>query len=341
MDEYKTCKYPYTRYEVNKLGIIRNLKTKIVKSYRENLQGYVLVTLLNDVVIDGKYKIDNVRVHKIVVLTYLGEKPEDGYSIDHINRDKKDNRLINLKWATKSEQSFNRHVSKTTLRKGNSDLSVLQYDKSHNLIREFKNAYEVTSELGISKTHLSSICLGKVKNPVCGFFFKYKEQIDLDGEYWKDFIFNDKTIQISNHGRIKSNNRILSGSSCPTGYKVVSISNNGIRKCELAHRLVANCFLKKSDDNKNIVNHKDQNKQNNHVDNLEWCSYSENMIHFYKNTGSKLCKKIMQLDNKNNIIKIHLSLADAAKALNIKNKSNITTKIKNKKPYHGFYWSYV
>ena len=74
---------------------------------------------------------------------------------------------------------------------------------------------------------------------------------------------------------------------------------------------------------------------------FEEATSSENSIHFYKGTGARLCKKINQLDLNKNVIKTFDSLADAAKSINIKNKSAITQRIKNSKLYHGFYWVYA
>lgn len=64
-------------------------------------------------------------------------------------------------------------------------------------------------------------------------------------------------------------------------YLTVSIINDlGVRKTKFVHRLVAENFLDE-EDGKFIVNHKDGNKYNNHVDNLEWCTVSENVQHAY------------------------------------------------------------
>jgi hypothetical protein len=192
---------------------------------------------------------------------------------------------------------------------------------------------------GIDKSSISSNCLGKT-NSTHGFIFKYKQKDDYINEIWKDFIFNDKKIQVSTYGRIISNGKLLVGTiSKQTEYRIVSISNNKIRKNELVHRLVAMCFLENLN-NKEIVNHKDGNKQNNHVNNLEWCTRSENAIHFYKGSGAKLCKKIEQLDIDKNIIKVFDSLAEAAKYINISRNYNITMRIKNGKLYRGYYWKY-
>lgn len=59
------------------------------------------------------------------------------------------------------------------------------------------------------------------------------------------------------------------------GYLLVHLCTNGKRKCKKVHRLVAETFIK-NEYNKIYVNHKDGNKQNNNVSNLEWVTPSEN-----------------------------------------------------------------
>lgn len=67
------------------------------------------------------------------------------------------------------------------------------------------------------------------------------------------------------------------------GYRVVTLSHQGKRKIFKIHRLVAENFLSPSSDKeKKYVNHKDGDKLNNDVDNLEWCTPSENVAHAYR-----------------------------------------------------------
>ena len=87
--------------------------------------------------------------------------------------------------------------------------------------------------------------------------------------------------EISNYGRVKSlkNNKeyILKPSLDLNGYVIVSLSNEGIKKTKTIHQLVAIAFLNHIPDGmKLIVNHKDFNRQNNHVDNLEIITQREN-----------------------------------------------------------------
>lgn len=81
-----------------------------------------------------------------------------------------------------------------------------------------------------------------------------------------------------------SKRRGISPSINSTGYYVVSLRKNGVQKTEKVHRLVAKTFLVNTQ-NKTDVNHIDGNKLNNCIENLEWCTKSENHIHKYKVLG--------------------------------------------------------
>ena len=71
------------------------------------------------------------------------------------------------------------------------------------------------------------------------------------------------------------------------GYYRCCLSKNGNNKTVKVHRIVAETFIP-NPNNLAQVNHIDGNKQNNNVDNLEWCSQSENMKHAYKNGLKKI-----------------------------------------------------
>lgn len=92
----------------------------------------------------------------------------------------------------------------------------------------------------------------------------------------------DRTTTFSN-GRVKSfKGQNLSLSVAGAGYLMAQLSYNGEKKKQYVHRLVAKAFIK-NDSNKPEINHKDGNKLNNSVENLEWCTSSENKKHAYKN----------------------------------------------------------
>lgn len=115
-------------------------------------------------------------------------------------------------------------------------------------------------------------------------------------EYWKPIIGYENLYKISNLGNILSlrKNRILKHHMITGGYFVVQLSKKGKSRNWLVHRLVAEAFI----DNPNKlpeINHKDENKANNAVSNLEWCTHEYNMN--YNNLGkrAKIKKELNEL----------------------------------------------
>jgi len=70
----------------------------------------------------------------------------------------------------------------------------------------------------------------------------------------------------------------MSAGVATNGYRYVPISFKGVEKRTAVHRIIAETFIP-NPDGKPIVNHKDGNKLNNSIDNLEWSTYSENLKH--------------------------------------------------------------
>lgn len=118
-------------------------------------------------------------------------------------------------------------------------------------------------------------------------------------ENWKEIIGYEGIYEVSDYGRVKSlartdlrhnrKEKILKPVKCNTGYNSVSLSKNGKVEQINIHRLVALTFLDNSN-NHPEVNHIDGIKINNELTNLEWCSYSHNIIHAY-NTGLRVSPK--------------------------------------------------
>ena len=98
---------------------------------------------------------------------------------------------------------------------------------------------------------------------------------------WR-IIAEDINYMVSNTGLVKriSTNHILSFGN-KKRYYTVALHSNGVRKDRYVHRLVALAFLP-NPNNLKYVNHIDHNIHNNHVENLEWCTSSENARHSYE-----------------------------------------------------------
>ena len=116
-------------------------------------------------------------------------------------------------------------------------------------------------------------------------------------EIWKDIKGYEGLYQVSNMGRIKSlgNNKtrkekILSLKPSNNGYIKVYLCKNGKQKPFSVHRLVAQAFLP-NPDNLPEVNHIDENKENNHVKNLEWCDRKYNMTYGTRNERASASRK--------------------------------------------------
>ena len=119
-------------------------------------------------------------------------------------------------------------------------------------------------------------------------------------EVWKDIDGYEGLYQISNQGRVKSLARnekyckrsetILKTFMCGSGYQEVILRNKTERKPKLIHRLVAQAFIPNTD-GKREVNHKDGNKANNAVSNLEWATPSENQTHSHRELNAQSFKR--------------------------------------------------
>ena len=100
---------------------------------------------------------------------------------------------------------------------------------------------------------------------------------NLDGEIWKDIEGYEGYYQVSNMGRVYSvKNKMLLKQHLKQGYFECVLYKNGDRKYIQSHRLVAITFIP-NPDGLPQVNHKDENKQNNCVSNLEWCTAEYNI----------------------------------------------------------------
>lgn len=169
-------------------------------------------------------------------------------------------------------------------------------------------------------------------------------------EVWKSLDFlGYPDYEVSNIGRVKSlkgKERILKYGKTKDGYLLVALSKNRNRKTFLVHRLVALAFIL-NPENLPCVNHKDENKENNHVDNLEFCTYSFNINYGTRNKkasktmiNGKLAKPILQFSLESEFIREWESINEIQRQLDI-SKGNISSCCNFKrKTCGGFIWRY-
>lgn len=107
-------------------------------------------------------------------------------------------------------------------------------------------------------------------------------------ENWRPVDGYEGCYEVSTFGNVRSvrkSGKILVLNVTPKGYLRIALAREGVQKNFMVHRLVASAFIA-NDNEKPEVNHKDGDKKNNRVDNLEWVTTSENLIHAYE-TGLK------------------------------------------------------
>ena len=190
-------------------------------------------------------------------------------------------------------------------------------------------------------------------------------------EIWKDIhfkcndvIFDYTSYQISNRGRVRNKSKkILKANKNHYGYLMINLSKNGKAKTFLIHRLVAFMFVD-GYFNGAEVNHIDENKENNDVNNLEWCTHIDNINHGNRNKKQSVsmsgdnhldyskeknpyAKKVAQYEynektkEKGELIKIWNYIGEASVELKI-NWGNISSCCRGRlKSAGGFVWEYV
>lgn len=174
-------------------------------------------------------------------------------------------------------------------------------------------------------------------------------------EIWKDVVGYEGLYKVSNLGNVISLNyrktnkpKKLSYNVNHKGYLDVHLTKNRTSKHKIIHRLVALAFIP-NPNNLPQINHIDGNKQNNNVNNLEWCDNSQNQKHAYKlglkkklfGIDSPKHTKIYQYDLNGNFIKTWNYIKEASETLNICQSNISLCCIGSYKSAGGYIWRYA
>ena len=172
-----------------------------------------------------------------------------------------------------------------------------------------------------------------------------ERKVNKIDEIWKDVKGYEGLYKISNRGKVYSfyTNKILKNSKSIDGYYRVYLRKNKKRKFASIHRLVAEAFIPNPNDLPQ-VNHKDENKKNNNVYNLEWCDCKYNANYGTRNKrGSNSKKKaIEQYTKDNKLIRIWNSSIEIRDVLGF-DTSAISKCCNNRKNFnssHGYIWKF-
>lgn len=292
MEQWKQIKF-LPKYECSNLGQIRNAKTKKILKQNKTHSGYLQVNICKK----------SYSSHRIVAETFITK--QEGTTVDHIDKNKENNNINNLRWATSFEQSKNRNVRKNI----NNKIKIDKYDMENKYICTYNSLIEAGKSINDNAFKNISSCIRGKSKSAYNFIWKINFQ-NIDGEQWEK-IDKHPDFFISNMGRIKHNYKLLNGIIHHSGYVHIQIE----KKFYMVHRLVA-IYFNENPNNYNIVNHKDGKKDNNIFTNLEWTNDSGNAIHAIE-TNLRKIKKICNIDDNGNVIKIYRSCMHASKELNV------------------------
>ena len=341
MEEHWNPIQYFPNYHISTFGNIKNIITnKFLKPC--NKAGYYNVSLVNST------SRKSFKIHRLVAIAFI-TNPENKPEVNHKDKNKLNNNINNLEWATRSENMS--HCFKNMTVTCNKNKPLNRIDKETNIIIQSYNSIEEAAmwvfQNGLTKNihnGRNSIgnCLCGLSNSSYGFKWEFIQSEHFDNEIWKKVTITneiDKTYFVSNLGRFKnSKGKIMINYKVnENGYIRVYIYN----KTYALHRLIALAFID-NPENKSQVNHIDGNKINNSVNNLEWVTNKENQIHKHQTgLGNNFTRKIGQYTLDNIFIKEHKSIASASKEINI-SKSCISGVLRKKrKTAGGFIWKYL
>ena len=167
-------------------------------------------------------------------------------------------------------------------------------------------------------------------------------------EEWRDILGYEGLYEVSDQGRVRSLNygctgriQLLKPAMNTQGYLFVILYKDGKRKECTVHRLVAQAFLTNAE-NLPQVNHIDENKQNNCVSNLEWCTCKYNINHETRTARVAVAKRkpVQQFNKDGVLVAVYPSTCEAERATGVHQGDICRCCKKQRHTAGGFIWQY-
>lgn len=258
--------------------------------------------------------------------------------VNHKDGNKHNVHVDNLEWV--SAKTNSQHAHDMGLNKNTNCVKVSQFSLSGEFIATFDSIVEASKQLGVSIASIKRQVYNNYNPGKSAFIFKRldktPEKVECDDTFID--IKNVVGYKINIKGEIFSTRfqRMLNPTTSKTsGYVLVAF----YRKFVSLHRLLASHFIP-NPMNYKLVNHKDGNKANNDIENLEWCSHSQNTQHAHDNGLIKSKKSVQQLKD-GVVIATFDSIVEASKATSTES-TNISRVCTGKhKSAGGFQWRFV
>ena len=231
-------------------------------------------------------------VHRLVKLSFHGPPSNKlAWQVHHVDADPSNNRLENLEYVTHQQNMRHSHENPSRGCGGaKRSKQVMWRATGSQSWTMCESAVQAAKQLGLSADFISKCCRGVSSSRRFEIQFAEVED-ELPGEEWRHMRDPRSGEElpgrrmVSSLGRLRfANGRVSRGHQRKDGY-FVCCSQQGM---EMVHRLVARAFLRDPPSSQHTqINHKDGNKGNNAVDNLEYVTPQGNMVHHHA-TASKL-----------------------------------------------------
>lgn len=329
----------YSNYFISKSGRIFSYKTKELKELSPRISnGYKRIELVNNMKIRKQFLL-----HILVYRTFANDY-NSSMVINHMDLNKQNNNFDNLEMVTQSENA--KHAVKRTKAKPLTIIdsnSIKEFDsaKLASLFLQRKRKITVSPKTinnWSAKENMNSygfVCKYKRKSKKIQNIENYKSIGIIDNIDFSKYLIN-KNGELVN--TLNNSNNVMTPRKQENGYVYYTLTVNGKQKNFYAHRLVAKVFLKDGEtkffDKGYVVNHKNEQKDNNTVDNLEWATYKENSRH-------SIAKPLVRKNSNSGLVmKRYNSFSEACDDIGkpVSCTSNISKACKTDGIAYGFKW---
>ena len=314
------------RYVINKLGWIKNKKTKIItKAFNTSIR-YPRVS----------FRVGNIKktysIHILLAKIFLiNDDPDNKIQVDHIDRNPLNYSLSNLRWVTVKENLENRSSTKSNY------MVFRKYDENNKFLEEIKYSDLPADEISRISNSIRANCKHngyywkRVNLDVENYIKKFGEPLEQD---WKESRFTG--IYCNKNGLLRVNNNLTIGSEERGGYRIITINRKRYRLHRLIYETFNNTLLNEDD----VIDHINCNPSDNRLFNLKVGSQRDNMNNI--NTILKFSKKIIKFSLNGDKIKVYNSVTEAARDNDIKSRSDLAKACDGRlNTCHGFLWCYL
>jgi hypothetical protein len=333
----------YSKYSISNTGLVRNNRTKKLISGSVS-QGYVVVTLYPD---SGEEK--PLRLHRLVALLF--HPNENNYPVvNHIDGNPLNNNASNLEWSTVIENT--RHAVAMGLNKANNIRAVRRISSSGET-KEYasvKEAHEDNKDKIKYSSYIVSVCSGKQKT-AGGYGWEYIEKREIQEAPEGKVVVGFENYIITPQGTVysKFTKNFISPHENKAGYLIIDLQGSSYdekkdvsaytrvrsakRQKFRIHRLVAEYYIP-NPNNYPEVNHRNKDRKDNRVSNLEWVTSKQNLQHAHN-------KSVFQYNTDWELVASYESLNEADEKTGINHK-NISSALRKggKHTAGGFFWTY-